>query len=100
MPQLFPASEMIDTTRMQNLYLHLQHDTQIEQILQITDNTPESLADIGQAMADGDVEEFKRYMAEGKIKGLQGQPVPETNSVWCLYLPPYYIFSDRKMKHE
>lgn len=97
---MLTAEQMIDVTRMRGLYVHKQQNPDIEQILQVEDKNPELLAIVGQAMIDGEVDKIKSFIENGKIKIVVGQPVPETNSVHCLFLPPYYLFSDRKTEHK
>lgn len=92
----FGAKEMIDITRMRTLYNYRDGESDIEQILQVPDNDEPLLAEIGQAMIDGDVDKFKQYSDEGKVKMIFGKPIPETNAVYCLFLPPYYVFTDLK----
>ena len=94
------ASQMIDITRMRSLYAHRQTNPEIETILQVSDNNEKELAEIGQVMIDGDVKEFKKIILEGKIKRISGYPIPETNAVYCLFIPPYYVFTDLKRIYE
>lgn len=90
------AKEMIDITSMRSLYAHLSNNPDIEYILQVTDNNEPLLAEIGQTMLDGNTEAFSTYAKDGKIKQLIGNEVPATNAVYCLYIPPYYVFTDLK----
>lgn len=95
------AAEMIDITRMRTLYAHLQNNPEISHILQVEDNNEPLLAEIGEAMIDGNVDAFNKYVTDSKIKAIgDTQPVPETNAVYCLYLPPYYVFTDLKRVYE
>lgn len=89
-------SEMIDITRMRTLYAHLQNNPEISQIIQVEDNNEPLLAEVGEIMIAGNVTAFSNYCKEGKIKMLTDNSIPETNAVYCLYLPPYYIFTDLK----
>lgn len=67
---------------------------------QVEDNNEKLLAEVGQVMISGDVPALEKYISEKKIVRMMegGSPmiVPETNAVYCLYLPPYYIFTDLK----
>lgn len=92
----FGAKEMIDITRMRTLYNYRDGNSEIEAILQVDDNNEPLLAEIGQTMIDGDIYSFEQYMKDGKIKMITGKPIPETNAVYCLYIPPYYVFTDLK----
>lgn len=92
----FGAKEMIDITRMRTLYNYRDGDSEIEQIFQVSDNNEPLLAEIGQTMIDGNLDKFKQFLDEGEIKMIFGRPIPETNAVYCLYIPPYYVFTDLK----
>ena len=89
------AAQMIDIARMQAIYGHLQNDPEIKQAL-IVNGEEKDLAEIGQWMIDGNVAEFEKAMRSGRIKIYSGNSIPNTNAIYCLYLPPYYIFVDLK----
>lgn len=98
------TAEMIDITRMKTLYAHLQNNPDISHILQVEDNNEKLLAEVGDAMLIGDLVAFENYIKEGKIiklmQGNSSMTVPETNAVYCLYLPPYYLFTDLKRVYQ
>lgn len=89
------AEQMIDIARMQAIYGHLQNDPEIETAL-IVDGEEKDLAEIGQYMMDGNVPEFEKAIKSGRIKIYAGNSIPKTNAIYCLYLPPYYVFVDLK----
>ena len=53
------AAEMIDITRMRTLYAHLQNNPEISHIIQVEDNNEPLLAEVGEAMINGDVAAFE-----------------------------------------
>ncbi|HXS59741.1 MAG TPA: hypothetical protein VN703_02895 [Candidatus Sulfopaludibacter sp.] len=89
------AAQMIDIAGMKAIYGHLKNDPEIEHAL-IVDGEEKDLAEIGQWMIDGNVEDFEKAMLSGRIKMYYGTSIPSTNAIYCLYLPPYYVFVDLK----
>lgn len=89
------AAQMIDIASMKAIYGHLINDPEIKYAL-IVDGEEKDLAEIGQWMIDGDVPEFEKAIKSGRIKLYQGTSIPISNAIYCLYLPPYYVFVDLK----
>jgi hypothetical protein len=92
------AEQLIDIARMQTIYGHLETDNEIEKAL-IVEGGEKDLAEIGQWMLEGDVDNFSIAIKSGRIKEYVGSSIPNTNSIYCLYLPPYYVFVDLKRPH-
>jgi hypothetical protein len=92
------AAQMIDIAPMRAIYAHLQNNPEIENAL-IVDGEEKDLAEIGQWMIDGDTDSFLNTIESGRLKIYTGTTIPATNSIYCLYLPPYYVFVDLKRPH-
>ncbi|HVA97655.1 MAG TPA: hypothetical protein VNG53_02070, partial [Bacteroidia bacterium] len=89
---------MIDIASMKAIYAHLELDPEIETAL-IVEGKENDLAEIGQWMMDENLEKVKDSFESGRIKQYIGFSIPITNSIYCLYLPPFYIFCDLKVPH-
>ena len=88
------AAQLIDIAGMKAIYAHLDNDPEIEKALQIFGDRKD-LAEIGDWMMNGsvkDVENFSTACKSGKIKLYTGNEIPATNAIYCLYLPPFYVF--------
>lgn len=94
------TAEMIDLTGMRTLYAHRGHNPNIQEIFQVQDNNEELLAKVGDMFINGDVVSFEQALKNEEVKMITGFPVPETNAVKCLYLPPYYLFTDLKKEYK
>lgn len=87
-------SHCIDVTRFQTVLDHLKNDNQITGFINVED---QDLATVGAYCVDGDIENFSALIKEGKISK---RPVPANNAVDVLYLPPFYVFKDRKTVYQ
>ena len=94
------TEEMVDMTKMATIYNHYENDPEISVIVQVEDNNKELLIETGQILIDGDIPTLDKKLKEGKVRFLTTKSVPPTNSVYCLYLPPMYLFTDLKREHK
>lgn len=93
------AAQMIDIASMKAIYAHLKTNPEIEMALQVQGKESD-LAEIGQWMMDGNVDKFNEAIEQQRISIYRGNVIPITNAIYCLYLPPYYVFVDLKRKYE
>ena len=96
--------DQIDPTSFKTLLRHLQNDPEISSIIQVFDDL--DLAVAGEEFKkENGLSRIEAWMKEGKInvyadcnigRNKNVAEVSPIQAVDCLYLPPFYLFKDRK----
>lgn len=89
------AAQMIDIASMKAIYAHLENDENIELALEVK-GEEKDLAEIGQWMIDGDLDKFEEAFINGRIKPYIDFNISLGTAIYCLYVPPYYVFVNLK----